>query len=625
MKKNRTTLKERFKKGAIPTEADFSDLIDSMLNQAEDNISKPASDALKVTATGVDEALLNFYRVEANAEQLSWQIKQKLNGKAGLNISDTTASRLFIENTSGNIGLGTTAPGARLSVVAAGASDWTGAVKSATLLTSAGTLGNTAGNELPLATLGFTSNNFTGLGVRAYRVTNGSGWNSTAIGLGMDVDSTVRAGASLWLHNNSNIGMGTVGPVAKLDIQVEPRTGTHPTAAKGLYITASFGADSDGVEFRHSNGTQGLGIGHNTIYTNGSNPDQNLGLKPRGTGKVVVTGALQVTAGLQVTGAAQVTGALQVTGAPLQIEGAQKLLFSDSDTSNNLKLQLWSGYGMGINNATLFYAADGQHSWRDASGVNERMVLTTAAGGGLTVKGTGTSSIAGTLMIGSLQFKSFTNADVDEWPNVTWYRDTTNNWDEGLIKASSARGKFGKAGFGFHMHETRQFNLFSTGWNSLLAVEGGTGNTFIKGYVAARQVHFSAYLDLNSRFGAQNPLPMQVISQNVGNAFDVNTSKFTAPVKGVYLFAMTGQRVEGTGTLVWNLMVNGAYANPGTTNTTESNERAMLIWQTINLHSSRTIILPLNSGDAVWIQQSGNGRCDNYSSGLEGVLISATI
>ncbi len=40
MKKNRSILKEYFKKGAIPTEASFGDLIDSMLIQEEDNIDK---------------------------------------------------------------------------------------------------------------------------------------------------------------------------------------------------------------------------------------------------------------------------------------------------------------------------------------------------------------------------------------------------------------------------------------------------------------------------------------------------------------------------------------------------------------------------------------------------------
>ena len=92
---------------------------------------------------------------------------------------------------------------------------------------------------------------------------------------------------------------------------------------------------------------------------------------------------------------------LEVSGGKLQLDGNQQIIFTNTDTSNNLKLQLWSGYGLGINGSTLFYAANGRHSWRDASGATERMALTTAANGGLTVLGTGHSSFAGNVGIGT--------------------------------------------------------------------------------------------------------------------------------------------------------------------------------------------------------------------------------
>ncbi len=279
MIKNRPTLKDYFKKGAIPTESNFADLIDSMLNQEEDNLSKLPNDALQITASGAEEALLNFYRLDQNQETLTWQVKQKPNGRAGLSFGDSAATRLFIENGTGKLGLGTTAP------------------------------------------------------------------------------------------------------VANLDVVAEPRSGSHPAAVRWLYVTGGFAAASDGVEFRHTNGSQGIGIGYNTLYATGSNADQDLGLAPRGAGSVVVRGPLKVS------------------GATLQIDGTQKLAFTDGDTSNNLKVQLWSGYGLGINNGTLFYAANGRHSWRDNAGANERMALTTGPDGGLTVTGTGASSFAGSLQL----------------------------------------------------------------------------------------------------------------------------------------------------------------------------------------------------------------------------------
>ncbi|MFY7883421.1 MAG: hypothetical protein ACOVOV_01110 [Dolichospermum sp.] len=106
----------------------------------------------------------------------------------------------------------------------------------------------------------------------------------------------------LTILNSGNVGIGTTEPKAKLDIALVPRSGTHPTTVKGLYVTGDFKDDSDGVEFRHTNGTQGIGFGSNTIYAAGSNANQDLGLQAKGTGEVKVTGKLSVSGNLTVTG-----------------------------------------------------------------------------------------------------------------------------------------------------------------------------------------------------------------------------------------------------------------------------------------------------------------------------------
>jgi hypothetical protein len=119
----------------------------------------------------------------------------------------------------GNVGIGTTQPGARLSVVAPGATELQGSSLSTTLRTTAGTLGTTVNSELALASIGFNNGNNSSLGLRAIRATAGGDWTTTAIGLGMDVDNTPRAGgASLWLHGNGNIGIATTTPTARLDV-----------------------------------------------------------------------------------------------------------------------------------------------------------------------------------------------------------------------------------------------------------------------------------------------------------------------------------------------------------------------------------------------------------------------
>lgn len=92
------------------------------------------------------------------------------------------------------------------------------------------------------------------------------------------------------IYHLGHVGIGVTNPTTtnnKLDIADGNRTGTHATG-RPLYVTGNLGDDSDGAEFRHSNGTQGVGIGFNSIYAAGSNANQHLNLIPKGTGSVGV-------------------------------------------------------------------------------------------------------------------------------------------------------------------------------------------------------------------------------------------------------------------------------------------------------------------------------------------------
>ena len=85
---------------------------------------------------------------------------------------------------------------------------------------------------------------------------------------------------------------------SKLDIVDGKRTGKGNKKSPTLYVTGTShpGANDQKAiaEFRHSNQTQGVGIGYNTIYATGSNKNQDLNLRAKGRGKVQVSGEVRV-------------------------------------------------------------------------------------------------------------------------------------------------------------------------------------------------------------------------------------------------------------------------------------------------------------------------------------------
>jgi len=70
-KRNRDTLKNFFRKGALPSEDHFHDLVDSMLNMVDEGFSKSPANGLEISALGEHDTLMSFYR-GSEPERPTW-------------------------------------------------------------------------------------------------------------------------------------------------------------------------------------------------------------------------------------------------------------------------------------------------------------------------------------------------------------------------------------------------------------------------------------------------------------------------------------------------------------------------------------------------------------------------
>lgn len=106
--------------------------------------------------------------------------------------------------------------------------------------------------------------------------------------------------ARVAIDASGNVGVGIATPANFLDVANGTRTGTHPTGLP-LYVTGAMGANANGVEFRHNNGSQGIGFGFNTIYAAGSAANQSLTIAPKGTGLAILDGPSRFQGNMNTT------------------------------------------------------------------------------------------------------------------------------------------------------------------------------------------------------------------------------------------------------------------------------------------------------------------------------------
>nr|VFK77820.1 MAG: Chaperone of endosialidase [Candidatus Kentron sp. SD] len=297
--KNRTALKAYFVKNNIPTESNFAELIDGMLNLAEDGLAKPAGSPLSIEASGDGDTsqkkVLNFYGKFGDPDP-DWVLSLKprsdpdvaTSGKAGFSIGNSAGhSRLFIDKTSGNVGIGTVSPGVKLEV--------NGDIRSGNALIS--------DNPHGVAHAAFShKDQGTSTGYALLQHESGDTYLNAATGKYM----TFRTGNvdKMRLLSNGNFGIGTNAPVAKLQVvggAIMPSAGNNSTSGIMFPENAGGGSGDKGwIRYYARSGeemTLELGIANDTTDHIALVPSGNVGIGTNNPtkAKLVINGSAHNT------------------------------------------------------------------------------------------------------------------------------------------------------------------------------------------------------------------------------------------------------------------------------------------------------------------------------------------
>jgi hypothetical protein len=110
-KRNRDTLKNFFKKGALPSEDQFGDLIDSTVNMVDEGFSKTPQNGLEIASLGEHDTLVSFFQ-GSDSERPTWTMAHGHDGDNLLfsNGEDKVASPLLALTPEGRVGVNTGAP-----------------------------------------------------------------------------------------------------------------------------------------------------------------------------------------------------------------------------------------------------------------------------------------------------------------------------------------------------------------------------------------------------------------------------------------------------------------------------------------------------------------------------------
>ncbi len=111
---NRETLRNYFRKGNLPTEQNFYDLIDSIINRVDDGMSKTVDEGLMLSPIGNSEKLISFYKsIEDKSPAWSIDINK---GDSNLHVKNRMGNSLVTIKPEGKIGINNSNPEEALDV-----------------------------------------------------------------------------------------------------------------------------------------------------------------------------------------------------------------------------------------------------------------------------------------------------------------------------------------------------------------------------------------------------------------------------------------------------------------------------------------------------------------------------
>jgi len=111
------------------------------------------------------------------------------------------------------------------------------------------------------------------------------------------------------------------------------------TSAGIISSYADIGPNTGGSVFGHSNKTQSIGLGYNTIYAAGTSPNQDIQLQSKGTGSVVLlpgTGSVYVYGNTNLKGNVNIDGTLTIGGVPITASGGSVTIGGNIILRNNM-------------------------------------------------------------------------------------------------------------------------------------------------------------------------------------------------------------------------------------------------------------------------------------------------